>query len=150
MDGLTPTPKQPADYYRCEAARLRRLASEATTPAVKQHLSEQAAQLDRLAERLEDVWTPGSVTVLLNKAPALNNISTLICNARRGHRAQPGSDDDDDPQPAADCRTALQPSERGKASVRWNSCSPLVGKRCDTRRALRSVSRVTTVNRSGA
>jgi hypothetical protein len=55
MDGLTPTPKMPADYYSREAARLRRLAGEATTPAVKQHLRKQAAEFDRLAGRLEDV-----------------------------------------------------------------------------------------------
>ena len=47
------TPVMPADYYRRHAARLRQLASDATTPAVKENLRETAAEYDRLAERAE-------------------------------------------------------------------------------------------------
>jgi hypothetical protein len=46
-------PILPADYYRRHAARVRRLASEATTPAVKAHLQDVAGQYERLAERVE-------------------------------------------------------------------------------------------------
>jgi hypothetical protein len=46
-------PPLPADYYRRHAARVRRLASEATTPAVKEHLREVALEYERLAERVE-------------------------------------------------------------------------------------------------
>ena len=41
----------PADYYRRHAARVWRLASEATTAAVKEHLQDVATQYERLAER---------------------------------------------------------------------------------------------------
>ena len=41
----------PADYYRREAARVRRLADEATTPAIKTHLHAVAAEYERLAQR---------------------------------------------------------------------------------------------------
>jgi hypothetical protein len=46
-------PPLPADYYRRHAARVRALAREATTPAVKQHLTEVALEYERLAERVE-------------------------------------------------------------------------------------------------
>jgi hypothetical protein len=46
-------PPLPADYYRRHAARIRRLASDATTPAVKEHLREVALEYDRLAERVD-------------------------------------------------------------------------------------------------
>ena len=46
-------PPLPAEYYRRHAARVRHLASEATTPAVKEHLHEVAAEYERLAERVE-------------------------------------------------------------------------------------------------
>lgn len=41
----------PADYYRRHAARVRQLANEATTVAVKEHLQDVATQYERLAER---------------------------------------------------------------------------------------------------
>ena len=46
-------PPLPAEYYRRHAARVRVLASEATTPAVKEHLREVALEYERLAERVE-------------------------------------------------------------------------------------------------
>jgi hypothetical protein len=42
---------RPAEYYRRHAARIRGLASEATTTAVKEHLREVALEYERLAER---------------------------------------------------------------------------------------------------
>jgi hypothetical protein len=53
MDYPAPTPSLPADYYRRHAARVRQLASEATTQAIKEHLREVAQEYDRLAERVE-------------------------------------------------------------------------------------------------
>ncbi len=51
-------PPLPADYYRRHAARVRLLASEATTPAVKDHLREVALEYERLAERVESTTPP--------------------------------------------------------------------------------------------
>jgi len=48
----------PAEYYRRHAARIRQLAGEATTAAVKQHLQEVALQYERLAARVENVAPP--------------------------------------------------------------------------------------------
>jgi hypothetical protein len=53
MDHLESTTAVPADYYRRHAARVRRLASEATTPAVKEHLRETALEFERLAARVD-------------------------------------------------------------------------------------------------
>ncbi len=53
MDHPPVTPPMPADYYRRHAARVRRLASEATTPAVKEHLQDVATQYENLAEHVE-------------------------------------------------------------------------------------------------
>jgi len=47
----------PADHHRRRAAEARRLAGDATTPAVKQHLRNLAAQLERLAEGVDGVAT---------------------------------------------------------------------------------------------
>ena len=47
-------PPLPADYYRRHAARVRALACDATTPAVKQHLNEVALEYERLAEVVEE------------------------------------------------------------------------------------------------
>jgi hypothetical protein len=47
------TPSLPADYYRKHAKRVRRLAADATTPAVKKHLLQAALQYERLAERAD-------------------------------------------------------------------------------------------------
>lgn len=46
-------PQLPAEYYRRHAARVRQLASEATTAAVKEHLQDVAGQYERLAERVD-------------------------------------------------------------------------------------------------
>jgi hypothetical protein len=43
----------PADYYRRHAAKIRALADDATTAAVKQHLHEAALEYERLAEFVE-------------------------------------------------------------------------------------------------
>ena len=53
-------PPLPADYYRRHAARVRALARDATTPAVKQHLHEVAAEYERLAERVEESGSPSN------------------------------------------------------------------------------------------
>jgi len=47
-------PPLPADYYLRHAARVRALARDATTPAVKQHLNEVASEYERLAEVVEE------------------------------------------------------------------------------------------------
>jgi hypothetical protein len=54
-ENLSPpfTPSLPADYYRKHANRVRRLAADATTPAVKAHLQQTALQYERLAERAD-------------------------------------------------------------------------------------------------
>jgi hypothetical protein len=46
-------PLLPAEYYRRHAARVRQLAREATTPAIKEHLRDVAEQYERLAKRVE-------------------------------------------------------------------------------------------------
>jgi hypothetical protein len=46
-------PLLPADYYRRHAARVRQLAMDATTAAVKDHLRAVALEYDRLAERVD-------------------------------------------------------------------------------------------------
>lgn len=48
------TPPLPAEYYRRHAARVRQLAGEATTAAIKEHLQGVAQQYERLAERVDD------------------------------------------------------------------------------------------------
>ncbi len=53
MEHPTTTPPLPAEYYRRHAARVRQLASEATTPAIREHLREVAGQYEHLAERVE-------------------------------------------------------------------------------------------------
>lgn len=53
MDHPPTSPPLPAEYYRRHAARVRQLASEATTPAVKEHLRDVAGQYERLAERVD-------------------------------------------------------------------------------------------------
>jgi len=45
----------PTDYYRKDAARVRELAAETTTPALKDHLLEVAQQYDKLVEAAEEV-----------------------------------------------------------------------------------------------
>jgi molybdopterin synthase catalytic subunit len=50
MDHPPTTPPLPADYYRQHAAGVRKLAIEATTLAVNEHLREVAQEYERLAE----------------------------------------------------------------------------------------------------
>ena len=57
MDYPIARPLLPADYYRRHAARVRQLANDATTTAVKEHLRGVALEYDRLAERV-DATTP--------------------------------------------------------------------------------------------
>jgi hypothetical protein len=54
MDYPSSTPPLPAEYYRRHAARVRQLASDATTSAVKDHLREVALEYERLAERVDN------------------------------------------------------------------------------------------------
>jgi hypothetical protein len=54
MNYPSSAPPLPAEYYRRHAARLRQLASEATTTGVKEHLREVALQYERLAERADN------------------------------------------------------------------------------------------------
>lgn len=56
MDNQT-TPPLPADYYRRHAARVRQLANDATTQAIKEHLREVALEYERLAELVEAAET---------------------------------------------------------------------------------------------
>ena len=48
------TPPLPAEYYRRHAARVRHLAGDATTAAIKEHLREVAVEYERLAERVDN------------------------------------------------------------------------------------------------
>ena len=61
MEDLSTKPPLPAQYYRRNAARLRQLASEATTAAVKEHLWEAAMQYERLAERADNGILPATL-----------------------------------------------------------------------------------------
>ena len=61
MDYPTATPPLPADYYRRHAARVRQLASDATTPAIKEHLRSVALEYDRLAERVSAASPPAEL-----------------------------------------------------------------------------------------
>ena len=54
MDDLA-AQRMPADHYRRQASRVWRLAGDATTPAVKQHLRDLAAHFERLAEGVDEV-----------------------------------------------------------------------------------------------
>jgi hypothetical protein len=58
MDYPSTTPPLPAEYYRRHAERIRQLASEATTAAVKEHLRAVALQYERLAERVDHSAQP--------------------------------------------------------------------------------------------
>jgi len=58
MDYPLTTPPLPAEYYRRHAERIRQLASEATTPAVKEHLRAVALQYEQLAERVDNSMQP--------------------------------------------------------------------------------------------
>ena len=52
--------QQPANHYRAAAARARRLRAEATTRRLKEHLGEEVARYERLAEEIERVSETGS------------------------------------------------------------------------------------------
>jgi hypothetical protein len=58
MDYPSTASPLPAEYYRRHAARVRQLASEATTAAVKEHLREVALHYERLAERVDNSTPP--------------------------------------------------------------------------------------------
>lgn len=59
MDDWATRPPLPADYYRRHAARIQRLARDATTAAVKEHLQGVAREYEHLAERVESTMPPG-------------------------------------------------------------------------------------------
>jgi histone H3/H4 len=54
MEHPPTSPPLPADYYRRHAARVSKLAEEATTAAIKEHLREVAREYERLAERADN------------------------------------------------------------------------------------------------
>jgi hypothetical protein len=61
LDLFSPsTPALPADYYRKHAARVRGLAADATTPALKEHLNDVARQYDGLAEGADEAARRGA------------------------------------------------------------------------------------------
>jgi hypothetical protein len=43
-------PPMPGEYYRQQAARVRRLAQDVITPALREHLADVALQYEKLAE----------------------------------------------------------------------------------------------------
>jgi hypothetical protein len=47
------SPPMSGDYYRQQAARVRRLAQEATMPALQEHLADVASQYEKLAQDAE-------------------------------------------------------------------------------------------------
>jgi hypothetical protein len=46
-------PPMPGEYYRRQAARVRTLAHDATTLAIREHLTDVALQYEKLAEGAE-------------------------------------------------------------------------------------------------
>jgi hypothetical protein len=46
-------PSLPANYYRKHAERVRRMAADATTPAIKNHLLQAAREYERLADKAD-------------------------------------------------------------------------------------------------
>jgi hypothetical protein len=58
--GVVGLEQQPASYYRAAAARARSLRAEATTRRLKEHLGEEVARYERLAEEIERASEPGS------------------------------------------------------------------------------------------
>jgi hypothetical protein len=47
------SPPMSGEYYRKQAARVRRLAQEASMPALREHLADVALQYEKLAEGAE-------------------------------------------------------------------------------------------------
>jgi hypothetical protein len=60
MEHPPSTPPLPANYYRKHAARVRELAADATTLALKEHLHEVARQYDGLAEGADEAVRTGA------------------------------------------------------------------------------------------
>ena len=54
MDFPPANPPLPAEYYRRHAERVRRLAEEATTAAIKEHLRAVALEYELLAQRVDN------------------------------------------------------------------------------------------------
>ena len=58
MNYSSSAPPRPAEYYRRHAARIRQLASEATTAVVRKRLHEVAFEYERLAARVDNGTLP--------------------------------------------------------------------------------------------
>jgi len=54
MAQLTDPSPPPADHFRRHAARVRALARDATTPAIKKRLEEFALDCERIASRFDE------------------------------------------------------------------------------------------------
>jgi formate dehydrogenase maturation protein FdhE len=48
-----PFPPMPREYYHRQAKRVRKLAQEATTPDIREHLADVAREYEQLAEEAE-------------------------------------------------------------------------------------------------
>jgi hypothetical protein len=59
VDPAAIAPSLAADYYRKHAARVRDLAAETTTPAIREHLHDVARQYDVLAEKAAEAERVG-------------------------------------------------------------------------------------------
>jgi hypothetical protein len=58
--GVVGLKQQPASYYHAAAARARRFLAEATTRGLKEHLGEEVARYEQLAEEIERASEPVS------------------------------------------------------------------------------------------
>jgi hypothetical protein len=54
MEHPTNSSPLPADHFRRHAARVRALARDATTPAIKKRLEDVALDYERIAERFDE------------------------------------------------------------------------------------------------
>lgn len=54
MEHPTGSSLLPADYFRQHAARVRTLARDATTPAIKKRLEDAALDYERMADRFDE------------------------------------------------------------------------------------------------
>jgi len=52
--------QQSAAYHRAAAARARKLRAEATTPRLKEHLEDEIAQHEQIAEEIERASEPSA------------------------------------------------------------------------------------------
>ena len=66
---IDPSPL-PADHFRRHAARVRALASDATTPAIKKRLEDVALAYERIADRFDE-----------NGSAQADNMYAEKCNA---------------------------------------------------------------------